>query len=73
MRTFLATWIVIQLFVLGWYASVSLDEVAAGTYDCNLSMQKNRKHTMGIFFPLALFTHNPGAVDAYCQGKLEIK
>lgn len=68
MRDFLATWIVIQLVILGVIGVKIDNEIKNKTFDCNTPW-KQTPVWVGAVFPLREFVSDLGAnnVYAYCS------
>ena len=65
MKTFLATWIVIQLVVIGFAGRSIWNEVADKTYDCNQTM--THAPIIIVDFPLVYFVQPFDFVEEYCR------
>ena len=68
MKELLATWIIFQLFTIGWAMASIHNQIVDGTYKC---VDKNKKisRLSGAIFSLALFipTDAMSELNKYCH------
>lgn len=69
MKEFLATWIIIQLVILGWMTASLLNKIAEKTYICPKPEQKVSRLTAAIF-PIVIFMPESSIINDYCNKQL---
>ena len=70
MKDILTTWIVVQLFIIGWAMASIHNEIIDGTYKC-ADQNKKISRLSGALFSLALFvpTDAMPELNKYCHLK----
>lgn len=67
MKNLLASWLIIQLVLIGVLANSTLQRINDGTYECNPKPEKPSFALLAI--PLVLFVPEMKEVELYCKEK----
>lgn len=68
MKTFLAWWIAVQLFVIGGTVGTVRYKTSVNQYDCR-DNDHAADELIGMLFPLIVFVPADQVIEKYCEGK----
>lgn len=69
MKEILATWIIVQLLVIGFVGGVVSKEISKKTYKCTQNERSMEYVLASTLLPLSYFAQTIPEIDEYCKNK----
>lgn len=69
MKEILATWIIVQLLVIGFVGGVVSKEISKKTYKCTQNERSMEYVLASTLLPLSYFAQTKPEIDEYCKNK----